>query len=323
MFNKIVFFHEHVNGDCFLSRILVKRIMDATNFKNTDYYYTAPRAYTSHCLDLGIPDENFNVIGVTDTNKIFYIMDNILFINVWIGIHTNTNLDLNPTCALCLNNLFPKYNILIDTLNKNFNMNIQVLDESRNKSPYLPFDNKVYDNKFIEDFIEQKKQKYKKIILICNNTPSTFISVADITRRYLLVITEQFPNYLFVTFQKTLLQRKNLISIHQIYEETNTKITNNWGIMFPLLSKLADKVILLPTGPSLSCFNNETTKNKFMILFDYSASGNHYGCLHCHNNRDYLCTSRFDWEIKIMDVNYQDKDINNKICYFIKDFLQK
>ena len=34
MFSKICFFHNHVNGDCFLSRILVKQIIDATKNKN-------------------------------------------------------------------------------------------------------------------------------------------------------------------------------------------------------------------------------------------------------------------------------------------------
>jgi hypothetical protein len=324
MFNKIVFFHNHVNGDCFLSRILVNQIIEASKLDKTNYYYTAPRSYTSHCSDLGIPDENFNVIHVPNTNIIFYILNNILFINVWIGINTNTKLDLNATCGLCLNNLIPKYNWLISKLNDKLNMNIQLLDETPGKSPYLPFINKgAYNNKFIEDFIEHNKKIYEKVILICNNSPTTFISTIDITKRYLLGITEKFPNYLFITFQKTLLQKENLISIQEIYEKTNTQITNNWGIMFPLLSKLADKVILLPTGPSLTCFNNETTKDKFMMLFDYSASGNPGGCFYCHNNRDYLCTIRFNWEIKIMDVNFADKDINNKIYYFIEDFLQK
>jgi hypothetical protein len=250
-------------------------------------------------------------------------VDNILFINVWIGINTHTELELNIACCLCLKNIIPKYNWLINELNKNFNMNIQLLDESGNKSPYIPLDNKAYCNKYIEDFIEQNKKKYEKIILICNNIPTTFISLEHITNGYLPGIIARFPNYLFITFQKTLLQKENLISINQIYEKTNTQITNNWGIMFPLLSKLSDKVILLPTGPSLTCFNNQTTKNKFMMFFDYLESGNPYGCLYCKNNKDYLCTSRFDWEVTIMNIDYTDRNINNKIYYFVEDFLLK
>jgi hypothetical protein len=323
MFNNIVFFHEHVNGDCFLSRILVKQIIDATKSNNITYYYTAPRAVVSHCLDLGIPDENFNIIKFPQTNQFFYIIDNILFINVWIGITTETDLDSNITCALCLNNLIPKYNILINKLNKELNMNIQLLNEINNKSPYLPLDNKVYNSKFIEDFIAENKQKYEKIVLICNNNPTTFISTIGITKSYLLYITQQIPNYLFITFETTILQRDNVISIKQIYEKMNIQITNNWGIMFPLLSKLADKVILLPTGPSLACFNNQTIKNKFMILFDFSQSGNPGNCFHCNNHNNKLCTSRFDWDITVMNVDYNDKNINNKICYFIESFLQK
>lgn len=324
MFNKIVFFHNHVNGDCFLSRILVNQIIEATKLENINYYYTAPRAFISHCSDLGIPDENFNVITVPNPNLTFYISkNNILFINVWIGIKTYSDLDSNMTCALCLNNLIPKYNSLINSLNSDLNMNIQLLDENPNKSPYLPLTNKGYDNKFIEDFFEDNKKNYEKVILICNNTPTTFISTIDITRRYLMYITQKFPNYLFITFQETKLQTHNLISIQQIYKSTNTPITNNWGIMFPLISKLSDKVILLPTGPSLTCFNDQTTKNKFMMFFDYSQSGNPGGCVYCNNSKDYLCTSRFDWEITIMNIDLNDRNINNKICLFVEDFLQK
>jgi len=321
MFNKIVFFHEHVNGDCFFSRILVNQIIKATKSNNITYYYTAPRAVISHCLDLGIPDENFNVIGFPQNNPYFYIIDNILFINVWIGITTHTNLDLKAICGLCLNNVIPKYNILINALNQEVNMNIELLNESNNISPYLPFDDKAYNSKFIEDFIAEKKNKYEKIVLICNNNPTTFISTIGITKSYLLYITTKFPNYLFITFEPTILIQNNLISINQIYQQTNTQITNNWGIMFPLLSKLADKVILLPTGLALTCFNNQTIKNKFIILFDFSQSGNPGGCPYCNNNKNYLCTSSFDWDIKIVNVDFANKSLQDEICISIYNFL--
>ena len=49
----IVFYHHHVNGDCFASRIIVKHIID--NLKSSvDYYYTSHKSISSHCLDIGV-----------------------------------------------------------------------------------------------------------------------------------------------------------------------------------------------------------------------------------------------------------------------------
>lgn len=323
MFDKIVFFHNHVNGDCFLSRILVKQIIDATKDKNIIYYYTAPRAHISWCLDLGIPDEHFNKISVSNAYLLYYIENEILFINVWIGIITGTVEDENITCGLCLNNLITKYNVLIKLLNEDINMNIELLNDDKNISPYIDIDYNYYNGNFIENFINDNKKKYEKIVLICNNSPTTFISLIDISRRYLFYIINKFPNYLFITFETTRLNSSNIISIQQIYNQINTPITHNWGIMFPLLSKLCDKVILLPTGLSLCCFNNQTNKNKFMMLFDFSDSGNPGGCNYCKNSREKLCTSRFEWDISLMDIDYQDINLNDKICNFVEDFLKK
>ena len=324
MFDKIVFFHNHVNGDCYLNRILVKQIIDATKDNNIIYYYTAQRAHASRCLDLGIPDENFNVINVPDINAVYNIQNNILFINVWVGlipyVWAGTYEDKNIICGLCIKNLIPKNNMLIDLLNKDLNINIKLLNS--NMSEQLPIDYNYYNGDFMNVFISENKQKYEKIVLICNNNPTTFITTVNLTKIYLLYITEKFPNYLFITFETESLQKINLTSIKKIYNQTNTPITNNWAIMFPLLSKLCDKVILLPTGPSMMCFNNDEAKNKFMMFFDFSNSGNPGNCPHCNNNREYLCTSRFGWEIKLFNVDYTDKDINNKICYFVEEFLQ-
>lgn len=323
MFNKIVFFHNHVNGDCFLSRILVKQIIDATKDKNIVYYYTAPRSYVSWCLDLGIPDEHFNKISVSHSHLLYYIENDILFINVWVGITTGTEQDQNITCALCLNNLIPKYNFLIKLLNEKTNMNIELLNEDANISPYVEINYEYYNCNFIDNFIIKNKETYEKIVLICNNSPTTFISMKNISQLYLSNIIDKFPKYLFITFENENLIKSNLISIKEIYKQSDIPIPNNWGIMFSLLAKLCDKVVLLPTGPALACFNNQIHENKFMMLFDYSDSGNPDGCNYCKNSREKLCTNRFSWDITLMDVNYNDVSIKDKICYFIEDFLQK
>ena len=324
MFNNICFFHNHVNGDCFFSRILVKQIIDANKSKNITFYYTAPRALISHCLDLGIPDKNFNITNVPHPECLFFIIDDFLFINVWIGITTDTNLSTeNKICALCLKNVIPNYNKLIELLNNSFKMNIDLLDTNDNKSPYLPIDHNYYNGNFINNFISVNKKKYEKIVLISNNSPTTFITLNSITEKYLRPIVNRFPNYLFITFEDTILHFANLISIKNIYKQTGTQIDKNWGIMFSLLSKLSDKVILIPSGVSLTCFNNETIKNKFMMFFDYSVSGNPGKCPHCNNIKDKLCTDRLNWDITLIDINFQNVNLNTDIYNSVENFLKK
>ena len=324
MFSKICFFHNHVNGDCFLSRILVKQIIDATKNKNIMYFYTAPRALVSHCLDLGISDDHFNIISVPYPEKIFFITHDILFVNIWIGIHTMLPSSvINDVCGLCLKNVIPNYNNLITLLNNTYSLNINFINDEFNVSPYLPIDHKYYNGDFIHKFISENKKTYEKIVLISNNNPTTFITLNNITKRYLLPIINKFPNYLFITFEDTIKQSDNLISIKKIYQKTETPINQNYGLIFSLLSKLSDKVILIPSGASLTCFNNETIENKFMMFFDFSNYGNPEGCPHCNNSKYKLCTSRFNWDITIMDVKFNNVNLNNDIYTFVTNFLQK
>jgi hypothetical protein len=315
--NKIIFYHEHVNGDCFLSRILVNQIIQATKHMNIEYFYTAPRSLRSHCEDIGVPENNFNIIEVPDYKCGFYLINDTLFINVWIG---NTFVE-KKMCAFCMDGVVINYNKLIELLNISHNLNIQLLNI--NSSPYIGYDfNNYSDSNFIKFFVETKKRMYDKIILICNTTPSTFLSLKNVTQRYLYYLANKYTNYLFITFDDILLEYNflNITSINEIYNINNIK-TQNSGVMFSFLSTTADKVILLPTGLSIGCFNNIKDDNKFMMLFDHY--NNPGGCPYCETNfkNEYFCTSRFDWYIKMAPVDFKDENINNNLCIEIEDFI--
>jgi hypothetical protein len=315
--NKIIFFHDHVNGDCFFSRLLVNKIIQDTKNRNIEYFYTAPNAVQSHCEDINISEHNFNVIQVPHYNDTFYLINGALFINVWIG---NTIIE-KKICAFCLNGVIINYNRIIELLNNSYNLNISLIDN--NSSPYIDYNFTYYsDTIFIKSFIESKKNIYDKIILICNTSPSTFISLRYVTRRYLYYLVNKHPNYLFITFHDTLLKDKflNIISLNDIYNINNKKPQNS-GAIFSFISTIADKVILLPSGLSLTCFNNINDDNKFMMLFDHY--NNPAGCPYCETNfkNEYLCTSRFDWYIKMEPVDLKDENINNNLCVAIEDFI--
>lgn len=320
MINKIVFFHEHVNGDCYSSRMIVNQIILSTKSLGIEYYYTAKRALNSHCLDIGIPDVNFNATNVNNYHLLHYISNNTLFINVWIGMNIN-NITSNMICCFCLKTLYNKYNSLINILNQSYNyLNITPIDERYMDKMYLPFDfTCYYEIPIFTDFIKINKGKYKKIILICNVNPTTFITTVNITKKYLSHLSNKYTEYLFITFNNEL-SLTNVISISQIYNLYNQMSTTRNSIIFSYLSTHCDKVILLPTGPSLCCYNNIHDENKYMMFFDYSSHGNPGGCPYCSDDiyKTKLCMIKMDWHINICQINNKDE---NYIRNYVEEFI--
>ena len=92
--------------------------------------------------------------------------------------------------------------------------------------------------------------------------------------------------------------------------------------MFSYISIFSDKVILTPTGPSLTCFNNDKSKNKYIMIFDYSKEGNPFNCPYCKHIDGYLCTNKFDWFVKILPVDIEDNiTFDNNLCNSIENFI--
>lgn len=320
MINKIVFFHEHVNGDCYSSRMIVNQIILSTKSLGIEYYYTAKRALNSHCLDIGIPDANFNTIDVNNYS-LHYVNNNTLFINVWIGNNIN-NLSVDMFCCFCLKTLYKKYNSLINILNQSYNyLNISPIDERYMNKMFLPFNFNAYNEiPIFIDFIKINRDKYKKIVLICNVNPTTFITTVNITQKYLSYIANKYTEYLFITFNHEV-ELSNVISISQIYNQYTEVSTTRNSIIFSYLSTHCDKIILLPTGPSLCCYNNNIhDENKYMMFFDYSSRGNPGRCPYCSDDiyKTKLCTIKMDWYINICQINNKD---DNYIRNYVEEFI--
>jgi len=58
----VVFYHRHQNGDTFTSRLFVKHFIEKTSGMGYNYFYSSDNSLESHCEDIGISNENFNVI---------------------------------------------------------------------------------------------------------------------------------------------------------------------------------------------------------------------------------------------------------------------
>ena len=321
--HSIVFFNNHVNGDCFSSRIFVKHIID--HMPNLNYYYTAPRSLISHCKDIGIPDENFNKKSIpffdnvdNDVNpnylNFFSNKNGYLYINVWIGntLKFNSN---NKLCWLCGLEYLEYCNYIIILLNQTYNTTINLINT---KNMYIPLDYDFYDCYFLDDYMINIRKKYNKIVLYYNLPVTTMVHLNNIN--YNQIILDD-PNILYITFLPTKLNYSNIISIKEIYDNYNKKLPKGAGIQFSYLSKYCDKVISFASGISLLYLNNDNKfiKNKLLMITSNSLNHTLLEITHDDPSKNIACVAKLDWYITV--YNYSENNDFNDLSNFINNFI--
>ena len=308
--HSIVFVNALANGDAFISRIIVKHIIKCT--PNLEHYYNGLNSISSHCKDIGIPDENFNVISIPEdfnikvaTNDFTYKYDNgYLFVNPLHG---------HEVCWLCLHKYLTNFNKLINDINNKYGLNINYI-ETINNDPYISFNYDYYDIEFIKTYILDKQKSYDKIILYYNNDVRTKTDLNKINHNFILQsLSNNNNNYLFITFKKLDFIKNNIISINEIYENHNKIIPIGVGIQFSYISILSNKVIGPISGNMQLCLHNENKhiKNKFLFINNSSDIN------HDNPNENLACVAKFDWFLTtyIYDTN------DNKLYNYINDFI--
>jgi hypothetical protein len=279
----IIFYHIHQNGDSFTSRMFVNHFIKHTKNKNFNYFYTSKYSVESHCEDLGIPKENFNVYDVSEIprSKMFHKDGNNLYINVWIGQTKGV------CCIWCLNGWSDLYNVVIEGL-KEYDINIPLIKNTDQR--YFPIE---------RNFEYELDKKYDKIITIYNCRINTFELVNYLKHNeYIDRLSKMHKNYLFVTFVDTGLPNENVMAFKDIFKGEFPK---GYGIEFALFNKVADKVIFLPSGVSqLSFYHEKDVKNKYAIL--YYLRGHHLvpkEYLPTNDiGRDTLCIDKYGYHVE-------------------------
>jgi hypothetical protein len=283
MINNIIFFHNHVNGDSIMSRIFVKQIIDFTKNTNINYYYTANRSINSYCKDIGIKNENFNVFYIPHLhNNIYNLINNNLYINVWIG---NTKID----CCYCMKNIIKYYNTLISQFNNNFKLNIDLIKE---QNPFIIFDYNYYDCLFLKKYVLDKKIKYNKIITIYNVLPQTFIKLQKIDYNFIITnLANKYHDYLFITFNNSDVKLTNVLSFKQIYKECYNIDIYDYSIQFSYLCLYCDNIIGLLSGVCQPLLNDSFSKISKNITIIYESNLKIFIAPLCNMINNYLCTS--------------------------------
>lgn len=315
--DSIVFFHNNVNGDCYITRFLVDHIIKYTNSQidKNKYYYYAPRSIISHCEDIGIPQQNFNITPFY-SDEIITIIENKVYIHIWIGVFLNK---IN-FCCFCLKNFRDCFNVVINELNTKCMFQIPFIET---QNVYLPFKYNFYDFSVLQKFVENVDTKYKKKILVYNVNPTTFITInTSIHDHYLSTLANKYSDYLFITFCESNIKNENIISISTIYSNSSAILNTGYGVNFSYLSLCCDKIIGIPSGVLQFSFNNENIniKNKFMMFFDNTPNGNPGGCPVCpvSENSQMLCCEKHDIFVSVClwnyDYNFTTDFVDNFIC---------
>ncbi len=308
MIKQIIFFHNHVNGDSVMSRIFVRQITQSLNKENIEFYYTAPRAISSYCNDIGIKKENFNLIGIPYLNhKIFDLIDNNLYINVWIG-----NYDIK--CCFCMKDIIKHYNNIINDINNKYNLNIGIIPD---QNPFINFDYSYYnfDPIFFNNYI--KNQNYLKIISIYNVLPQTFITLCNINFNYIITqLALEYKNYLFITFCNTNLNLPNVISFNKIYDLNLI----DYGVQFAYMSTLCDNIIGMLSGVCQFLLNDncKSIDNKISIIYDIQENTPEKTPL-CIMKNNYLCVEKIN--IKCYKYFNNDKLLLDYLRLFISNLI--
>jgi hypothetical protein len=279
----IIFYHIHQNGDSFTSRMFVNHFIKHTKDMNLKYFYTSRNSLESHCEDIGIPKENFNVYSACHIHpsKMFHKDGDNLYINVWVG---QSNMG---GCLWCLNGWSDFYNTVIEKL-KEYDIHIPPI--KKDDPIFLPIE---------RDFEYEIDPKYQKVVVIYNCRINTYEIINYLKHNeYINELSNRHKDYLFVTFVDTGLKNENVVPFSNILKG---EVPKGYAIDLACFNKRADKVIFLPSGVSqLSFYHEKDVKNKYAIL--YYLDGHHLVPKEYlptnDRERDYMCIDKYGHYIK-------------------------
>lgn len=252
---KIVFFNHANMGDVFLSRPFVSEII---NKYNVEIEYA--HKYGEYFLkDLNIKYIPINELSNINQSKKFYLFDNVVYINTWIGCYFNPSKPFHGEC-----NLNSIYNLIyleaFSNISKVFNEEI-TLNKILN---YFPTVNYSYFNTDgVNNFL--KFNKYKKTILICNGPAlSGQCDYNGNLEEIIYKLVNKYKDYCFITTDRLNYEFDNLK-----YTGDITKVNGIDIIEISYLSKFCDLIVGRSSGPfTLSNLReNIFDENKTFLCF--------------------------------------------------------
>jgi hypothetical protein len=223
---KNIFFYNYWhNGDIHSSREFVKDIM---NKISANYYYYHNNS--EKLLDINIQINKYLNPEKPDNNKLFYTIDNDIYINTWFHLNYGHKI----------------YQCTIEALYYNFNIIYKELgidiEPIEFYIPNINYEN--YDIKNINLYFKNNN-KYDKYVFISNGNVQSGQSINDNMDNIINILSDKFSNYLFILSNNTSLQKHNIILSKDIIKiDENSDLCEN-----SYITTLCDYIIGRESGP--------------------------------------------------------------------------
>lgn len=236
--NTINLYNQGHNGDIFYSRMIFKPLI-SNGFKIKFNHNNNPKIFedspTIHNgpLDLTIHDP----VGGDDIDKKIF--------NMWVGKMSGNYYGIGGPYYEEVNGCtFQTYKKICDDILKNFKI-FNIPD-----TEYLPTINflRLNIDSSIDEKINQSKNNYDKIILICNGDCLSGQAINFNFTPIIIELCKLFPNYLFLTTKLIDYELKNLINI---FDWTKLKYDL---LHISYISKFCDVIVGRASGPH--CFTH-------------------------------------------------------------------
>jgi hypothetical protein len=241
----IKLFNNYHNGDIFYSRLITQNLKDLFDI---EYYHSTPLSQF----------EDFKNIKEFNISSPRFSENTSLSFDTWVG-QNNTEFLRGTLCSF-----YTGKKILINI----FNQLDLPIPKDEDLLPYI-----IYDNLKHIDSVKNKLSNYDNFlskILISNNNVQSGQSVNFDFDPIINVLSDMFPNHLFLITNPTSINKNNVINIKEI-------TGNEFDLLYiSFISTKCDIIVGRASGPFCYCHVKENLMNQnktFISLTHYEIEG--------------------------------------------------
>jgi hypothetical protein len=252
---KITFFNQYHNGDCFVGKGWVRNIMN--QLPDVDFYY-AHANNPDIIKDLDCEYLPIEAIGpVPNMTRLAKDEHGNLYINTWCGAFQGELFGYDEHSNYIRQHIM--YGMYCNMIEQASGLKVQ---QSNNPHDYLPFiDFSYYNTAPADQFVASLGGK--DLIVVCNGGAMSGQSNMGNMKNIIDVLTQRFPEKMFVVTEAIDIRRNNLYTTGEIFNQASD--LNE----IAYLTKFAKMVIGKNSGPySFSLFDdNMNDANKTFFCF--------------------------------------------------------
>lgn len=260
---KVVFYNSFHKGDLHLSRMMVRKIVQA--FPNIEFGYI--HRYGAYILkDLPVKYLGWSIVDNRDTSGMVQ-RGNTFFFNTWYGSYDHTFQNAHGGVTFdALYYIFAKH---LEFLRSNWS-NIE--PDPKNLFPSIDWGS--YNKSNIDRFVVENLNKYRKRILFSNGDVLSGQSEIPNFNISINVLSKRFPDVQFICTDKSGVDCNSNVAFTDDFVGVHGCDLNE----ISYLSTLCDIIIGRSSGPYTYAMISENmfNKNKTMISFSSIGSDNYW-----------------------------------------------